>query len=90
MNKGYHIVRFLLLLLIVLSLFVFVYWSFVKINILDMYYYRIDVFDSNEKVDFYRYEIESALDFLKNSVNMVLLYSVSLMLVCVYAFYKSK
>ena len=90
MNKGYHLVRFLLLLLIVLSLFVFVYWFFAKINILDVYYYRIDVFGNNEKVDFYRYEIEPVLDFLKISVNMVLLCSVSLMLVCVYAFYKSK
>ena len=52
MNKGYHLVRFLLLLLIVLSLFVFVYWFFAKINILDVYYYRIDVFGNNEKVDF--------------------------------------
>ena len=52
MNKGYHIARFLLLLLIVLSLFVFVYWFFAKINILDVYYYRIDVFGNNEKVDF--------------------------------------
>ena len=90
MNKGYHVVRFLLSLLILLSISIFAYWSFAKINILDMCYYRIDVFDNNEKVDFYRYEIESALDFLNISINMVLLYSVLLMLVCVYAFYKSK
>ena len=69
---------------------VFGYWIFAKINLLDIFYYRIEVFDYNEKVDIYRYEIESAIEFLKVSINMVLLCSFLLMLVCAYAFYKSK
>ncbi len=90
MNKSHFVIRLLLLSLILLSIFILVYWTFAKVNVLDIYYYRIGVFDYNEKVDFYRYEIESAIDFLKVSINMVLLCSILLMLVCVYAFYKSK
>jgi hypothetical protein len=90
MNKYNFVIRFSLLLLIILSIAVFGYWIFAKINILDIIYYRIEVFDYNEKVDIYRYEIESAIEFLKVSINMVLLCSFLLMLVCVYAFYKSK
>lgn len=90
MNKYNFVIKFLLLLLIILSIAVFGYWIFAKINLLDIFYYRIEVFDYNEKVDIYRYEIESAIEFLKVSINMVLLCSFLLMLVCAYAFYKSK
>lgn len=90
MNKYNFVIRFLLLLLIMLSIAIFGYWIFAKINMLDIFYYRIEVFDYNEKVEFDRYEIESAIEFIKVSINMVLLCSFLLMLVCVYAFYKSK
>lgn len=90
MNKYNFVIRFLLLLLIMLSIAIFGYWIFAKINMLDIFYYRIEVFDYNEKVEFDRYEIDSAIEFLKVSINMVLLCSFLLMLVCVYAFYKSK
>ncbi len=90
MNKYNFVIRFLLLLLIMLSIAILGYWIFAKINMLDIFYYRIEVFDYNEKVDFDRYEIESAIEFIKVSINMVLLCSFLLMLVCVYAFYKSK
>jgi hypothetical protein len=73
-----------------LSIAIFGYWIFAKINMLDIFYYRIEVFDYNEKVEFDRYEIDSAIEFIKVSINMVLLCSFLLMLVCVYAFYKSK
>lgn len=90
MNKYNSFIRFLLLLLIILSIAIFGYWIFAKINMLDIFYYRIEVFDYNEKVEFDRYEIDSAIEFLKVSINMVLLCSFLLMLVCTYAFYKSK
>jgi hypothetical protein len=90
MNKYNFVIRFLLLLLIMLSIAIFGYWIFAKINMLDIFYYRIEVFDYNEKVEFDRYEIDSAIEFIKVSINMVLLCSFLLMLVCVYAFYKSK
>ena len=90
MNKYNSCIRFLLLLLIILSIAIFGYWIFAKINMLDIFYYRIEVFDYNEKVEFDRYEIDSAIEFLKVSINMVLLCSFLLMLVCTYAFYKSK
>jgi hypothetical protein len=73
-----------------LSIAIFGYWIFAKINMLDIFYYRIEVFDYNEKVEFDRYEIDSAIEFIKVSINMVLLCSFLLMLVCTYAFYKSK
>lgn len=90
MNKYNFVIRFLLFLLIMLSIAVFGYWFFAKINMLDIFYYRIEVFDYNEKIEFDRYEIDSAIEFIKVSINMVLLCSFLLMLVCVYAFYKSK
>jgi hypothetical protein len=90
MNKYNSFIRFLLLLLIILSIAIFGYWIFAKINMLDIFYYRIEVFDYNEKVEFDRYEIDSAIEFIKVSINMVLLCSFLLMLVCTYAFYKSK
>lgn len=90
MNKYNFVIRFLLLLLIMLSIAIFGYWIFAKINMLDIFYYRIEVFDYNEKVEFDRYEIDSAIEFIKVSINMVLLCSFLLMLVCIYAFYKSK
>ena len=83
MNKYNFVIRFLLLLLIMLSIAIFGYWIFAKINMLDIFYYRIEVFDYNEKVEFDRYEIDSAIEFIKVSINMVLLCSFLLMLVCV-------
>ena len=73
MNKYNFIVRFLLLLLILLSIGIFVYWTFAKVNISDIFYHRIETFDNDEKVELYRYEIESAIELLKACINMVLL-----------------
>lgn len=89
-NKYNIIVRFILVLLILFSLSIFAYWIFVKINTLDILYYRIESYDYNEKVDFYRFEIESTIELIKDSINMVILCSFLLIMVCLYAFCRSK
>ena len=77
-----------MLLLIALSMFV--YGAYIKVNILDIYSYRVEVFDYNEEVTFYRYEIDSAVELLNSLTNIVFICSILLVMVSIYEFRRSK
>lgn len=90
MNKYFYVVKFLFFVLLLISLSIFIYDVYIKINILDICYYRVEVFDYNEEVTFYRYEIDLVVELLNNLTNIVFISSILLAIVSIYEFYKRK
>ena len=90
MNKHFRVVKFLFFVLLLISLSILIYGVYIKINVLDIYYYRVEVFDCNEEVTFYRYEIDSAVELLNNLTNIVFICSILLVIVSIYEFRKRK
>lgn len=67
-----------------MSLLLFLYSVYIKINTLDIFYYRVESFDYNDEVTFYRHEIESAFELLDNMIYIAILCSLVLLIIGIY------
>ena len=77
--------KIIILLLLLCSVVVFAYFLFARINVSDILYYRVSVYDLDEIVTFRRSEIDLAIKSYYQTLDMLLASLVLLILLSIYS-----